>query len=272
LSDRNRRPSSKPAQPGDQAASGRRAGVSSSPSGTPRAGRRETARRRREQETGLSRFRTPLLVLAVIVVVVGVSAFVFVSAAAPTYACSSIDTVQPQASGELGQVQPDMGRQHVNVGDKVTYLVCPPASGKHINRAGFGPLQPKVYGPEDQSEPNGWVHNLEHGGLVLLYSCDKGACDDATIAQLKAFSAGFPNSPVCNLQPELVGPVVARFEQMPTRFAALIWDRVLYLDTLDTQKIYDFYTTYGERIADDGTWLSPPEPQCTAPTPSPAAS
>ncbi len=272
MSDRSRRPTSQPARSGDPATSGRRANASSSPSGTTRAGRRETARRRREQETGLSRFRTPLLAIAVAIVVVGVSAFVFMSAAAPTYACSSIDTVQPQASGELGQVQPDMGNQHVNAGDKVTYPVCPPASGKHINRTGFGPLQPKVYGPDDQSAPNGWVHNLEHGGLVLLYSCDKGACDDASIAQLQAFSAGFPNSTICNLAPGLVGPVVARFEQMPTRFAALIWDRVLYLDTLDTQEIYDFYTTYAERIADDGTWISPPEPQCTAPSPSPAAS
>jgi len=35
-----------------------------------------------------------------------VSAFVLTSAASPTYACTTIDTVQPAASGELGQVQP----------------------------------------------------------------------------------------------------------------------------------------------------------------------
>lgn len=271
MTDSNRRPSSRSSRSASQPSSRRRGSSSTSPTGTSRAGRRETARRHQPQ-TWVERFRTPLIALAVIVVVVGVSVFVFTSAAAPAYACSSIDTVQPQASGELGQVQPDMGNAHIQPGDKVTYGVCPPASGKHINKSGFGPLQPKVYGPDDQSVPNGWVHNLEHGGLVLLYSCDKGACDDASIAQLRAFSAGFPNSAICNLQPGIVGPVVARFEEMPTRFAALIWDRVLYLDTLDTQEIYDFFTRYGERLADDGTWISPPEPQCAAPTPSPTAS
>ena len=32
--------------------------------------------------------------------------------------------------------------------------------------------RPRVYGPDDTVIPNGWVHNLEHGALVVLY---KGA-------------------------------------------------------------------------------------------------
>ncbi len=241
---------------------------SSGPAGTTRAGRRNVQRRRPEPTSPLQRFRTPILAIVVIAALVGVGAFVFASAATPVYACRTVDTVQPAASGELGQLQADMGNAHVQPGDQITYQVCPPASGKHINRSGFGPLQPKVYGPDDQSVPNGWVHNLEHGGLVLLYSCDKGACDDAAIQQLRDFSAGFPASTVCGLSPGIVGPVVARFEQMPTRYAALLWDRVLYLDTLNDQEVYDFFLQYGERVADDGTWLSPPEPQCAAPSPS----
>ena len=271
MTDSHDRPASRGARPTRQAAGGRR-GTATSPAGTPRVGRRETARRRYDQPSTLQRLRTPLLALAVVAVIVGVSLFVFTSAAAPTYACTTVDTVQPAASGEMGQVQPDMGNQHVQAGEKITYPVCPPASGKHINRSGYGPLQPKVYGPEDQSVPNGWVHNLEHGGLVLLYSCDKGACDDASIQQLQAFSQGFPNSPVCNIAPGQVGPVIARFEQMPTKYAALVWDRALYLDKLDTQQIYAFFTKYGERLDDTGAFVAPPEPQCPAPSPSASAS
>ena len=259
----------RPASSGKRPASGAHAphGGSRSPSGSARSGRRDTQRRRHDERTTLQRLRAPLLSLGVVAVIVGVSAFVLTSAAAPTYACTSIDTVQAPVEGEIGQVQPDQGNAHVQVGDKVTYPVCPPASGKHLNRSGFGPLQPKVYGPDDTSAPTGWVHNLEHGGLVLLYSCDKGACDDASIQQLGTFAQGFPDSPVCGLQPGIVGPVIARFEQMPTRYAALVWDRVLYLDALDSQQVYDFYTAYGERVS-DGSWIAPPEPQCAAPSPS----
>jgi len=270
LTDRKRPPSSPDQQPATSSSGSRRR--SSGPNGTTRAGRRETARRRQAPQSTLQRLRTPILALVVIAVVVGVGAFVFASAAAPAYACTAIDTVQPAASGELGQIQPDMGNAHVQVGDKVTYPICPPASGKHINQSGFGPLQPKVYGPDDQSIPNGWVHNLEHGGLVLLYSCDKGACDtDADLQQLRDFAAGLPDSPVCGLAAGIVGPVVARFEDMPTRYAALLWNRVLYLDTLDDQEVYDFFTRYDEVVSSDGTWVAPPEPQCPAPTAAPSA-
>jgi hypothetical protein len=245
---------------------------STSPSGTARAGRRGSDRRRHDEVSTLERLRTPILAMVVVAAVVGISLFVFTSATAPAYACTAIDTVQAPVEGQVGQVQPDMGRAHVNTGDKVTYPVCPPASGKHVNKNGYGPLQPKVYGPDDQSAPNGWVHNLEHGGLVLLYSCTRGACDDASIGSLRQFSSGFPASAVCQIPAGIVGPVVAKFDEMPTRYAALVWDRVYYFDTLDAQKVYDFYLAYGERVGSDGTWIAPPEPQCAAPSPTPAAS
>jgi hypothetical protein len=203
-------PSSEPPGSGGRPARGRasRDHRSSGPTGTARAGRRETPRpsRAAAKPPLLQRLRTPILALVVVGLVAGVGAWVFTSAAAPTYACSTVDTVQAPADGELGQVQRDQGSGHVNRGDKVTYAVCPPASGKHLNNPGFGPLKPQVYGPEDKSEPNGWVHNLEHGGLVLLYACEKGACDDAGLAALDAFDSGFPTARSAGSRPGPSGP------------------------------------------------------------------
>ena len=265
-------PTKRPA--GSSSSSGRSSSrkSSTSPSGTSRAGRRETTRRRYDEPSTFERFRTPIIAVAVIAVLVVVGAFVFTSASSPAYACTTVDTVQEPVEDELGQIQPDMGNTHVSAGDKVTYAVCPPASGKHVNRSGYGPLAPRVYGPDDNSAPNGWVHNLEHGGLVLLYSCDQGACDAASLEQLASFNSGFPASAICQIPAGVVGPVVARFEQMPTKYAALIWNRVLYMDELDPQAVYDFYLRYGEQITPDGQWITPPEPQCNPPSPEPSAS
>lgn len=243
---------------------------STSPTGTPRTGRRQTPRYRATEPTLMQKLRTPALALIVILAIGLIGLFAVTAATSPAYACSTIDTPLAPVEGELGQVQPDQGNQHVTSGDKVTYAICPPASGKHINNPPRGPIPPKLYGPDDNAVPNGWVHNLEHGGLVLLYSCDKGACDDATQAQLKQLVSGFPASAICGIPPGTVSPVVARFEQMPTKFAALIWDRVLYLDTLDTQQVYDFYLRYAERVS-EGRFVAPPEPQCAAPSASPTA-
>ena len=242
--------------PGSSQRQGGRPRTSTSPTGTSRAGRRATTRYRQPQPTTMQRLRTPALVVIVIAAIGLIAVFAVTTATTPAYACTTIDSPQPPVEGELGQVQPDQGNQHIAVGDKVTYPICPPASGKHINNPPRGPIPARFYGPEDQTVPNGWIHNLEHGGLVLLYSCDKGACDTATQDQLRALVTGFPVSAVCQTAPGIVGPVVARFEQMPTRFAALVWDRVLYMDTLDTQQVYDFYTRYAERVS-DGRFVGP---------------
>jgi hypothetical protein len=105
--------------------------------------------------------------------------------------------------------------------------------------------------------PEGWVHNLEHGALVVLY---KGAEGDQ--AALRSLFDAVPNSPICGFPPggNAPSPVVARFDDMAWPYAALVWDRVLPLETVDTAVILDFYARYGERTN--------PEKLCASPSPS----
>jgi hypothetical protein len=223
---------------------------STSPRGTTRAGRRERAR---PAPTGsfLQRYRRWLLAAAVVAVVAIVGAGVFAAATQPAYACSNIwepsatPTPAADASPQLGYVQPDMGNAHVAPGTSVRYTNCPPASGRHYNQPGVaGPIPARPYGPNDAVIPEGWVHNLEHGGLVILY---RGA--EADQAPLRALYDAVPVSPVCGFEPggNSPGPVIARFDDMAWPYAALVWDRVLPMETLDQAAILDFYALYGER-------------------------
>lgn len=159
-----------------------------------------------------------------------------------------------------------MGRNHINPGEFHTYTYCPPASGFHINAAGLGPIPPRYYGPDDATEPQGWIHNLEHGALVVLYSCAGGCPDDPTLQKLIAFAdpTTFPASPICKMPAGIVGPVVARFDDMKTRFAAMVWDRVLLVDTFDPQQVLAFYQQFGDKTQPE------PQVQCQA-SPSPSA-
>ena len=61
----------------------------------------------------------------------------------------------------------------------------------------------------------------------------------------------------------IVGPVVARFDQMSTPFQAIVWGRVLPLETFDQAQVLAFYQQWGDKTN--------PEPQCTAPSPSASA-
>lgn len=250
---------------------------STSPSGTPRAGRRTTARRRYDEPSLFERFRTPILAAAVAVAVIGTALFVFQSASAASYSCSTIfePSAAAQQEGRLGAVQPDMGQAHAPFGEQVRYTYCPPASGNHVNRSGFGPVEPEAYGPNDRSQPQGWVHNLEHGAMVVLYSCaDRfGGCPPQDeLGALEAFVRNFDEpSPVCNFPPRTVGPVAARFDEMAQPYAAVTWGRVLYMDEFDPELATRMFLTEAERLGPDGTLIMPPEKVCTpqvSPSPS----
>ena len=192
----------------------------------------------------------------------------FLSASQPAYACSTIWTPDPTA---VARRRRDPGPRLRPAGHG------PPArrprrqGDLHLLRAGLGqPLQParrgggpipaRLYGPNDNVLPQGWIHNLEHGGIVILYRGDSAGATPEGQAQLRALYDAFPNSPVCNVPKGEIAPVIARFDQMSTPFQAIVWGRVLPLETLDDAKILAFYQQWGERTN--------PEKQC-APVSSP---
>ncbi len=230
---------------------------------------RNRASRVAPKQSFFARNRQRLLWGVAGVAILSVAGIVFVSATSPAYACSVEWTPDPTAAPApgatqlLGIAQTDVGRDHTSLGAFVRYALCPPATGNHFNAQGEGPVRPGVYGPEDQATPQGWIHNLEHGGMVLLYRCADGdtACTDTGQAALNQFYNGFPNSPVCDVPKGAIGPIVARFDQMKSPYAALLWGLVLPLDTLDVPAIQTFFAQRGE--------TTNPELQCARPTAAP---
>ena len=109
-----------------------------------------------------------------------------------------------------------------------------------------------MFYPQDQATvPEGWVHNLEHGAMAVLYRCPEG-CGTEAQAALAALQGQLPPSPVCGFPPT-ADVVVTRFDQMPKPYAAIVWGRVSYLNSPDVGQIKTFYL----QSADKG-----PEPWC----------
>jgi hypothetical protein len=233
-------------------------------------GTRDTVRPKRVarppvRRSFVQRNQTKIVVAAVAVALLGLGVLAFLNATSPAYACatewtapSSTPAPAPSATPRLGFQQDDMGRTHVDPPTFIRYLTCPPASGKHYNAAGLGPITAKVYGPDENTIPQGWIHNLEHGGLVLLYKCPGDACTETGQADLRQLYQSFPSSPICNLPPGAIGPVITRFDQMEYPYAALVWDQVLPLQTLDKQQVITFFNQQAERFNPEK------QPQCGA--------
>jgi uncharacterized protein DUF3105 len=242
------------------------------------------------------------VVAAGVIIVAGLA---FWNATQPAYACTRLfeptpaptfvaPTTDPGATGSPapaitppapGFVQPDMGHLHVPVGEQVRYTYCPPASGRHYNASGEGPLRAGVYGPQDRTIPEGWVHNLEHAALVVLYRCPDGVgpgCTDAAQAQMEALFRKIPASPICGV-PAAQLHMITRFDDMAWPYAALVWDVVLPLQTIDEDLILDFYARQGDRFNPEDpagcvqpgaspTATEPPGPASPSPATSPAGS
>lgn len=223
----------------------------------------------------MERYRSAIVTVAAIAVVAVAVGYVFIGSTQQAYACTNVfspsptPALAPGSSDRLGFYQEDMGNSHV-VTPPQTYLYCPPASGNHFNGAGLGPVQPQVYKPEDKKGPSNWVHNLEHGGLVVLYRNDSPGATTAGIQAFRDWAAALPPSPICKVATGVISPVVARFDDMPHAYAALVWDRVMYLDTWDPALVNQFYLTESERLDADGALVAPPEKAYCQGTPAPS--
>jgi hypothetical protein len=249
---------------------------STGPSGATRAGRRERVRHIEQKQPFVQRYRTAIIAVAVVAVVAVVAGITFVQATQAAYSCSIEFDPSPtpspsaDASSRLGFAEDYMGNSH-QVSRPQRYTFCPPASGNHYNQPGvLGPIIPRVYGPNDSVGPPNWVHNLEHGAVVILYRGDSEGATDAGQQRFKQFFDSFPASPICQLPAGRLSPVIARFDQMEWPYAALVWNRVLPLPEWDPDLVLKFYATESERLDADGAFVAPPEPQCAAPSQSPA--
>ena len=98
------------------------------------------------------------------------------------------------AAPAIGHVVDEMPRTHISQPSKVTYNHDPPTSGCHYSLGiGKAPISPGVY--DKHVDPEYWVHNLEHGYIVVLYNCPSGC--PADIAALTRWLTGTHPTPRC---------------------------------------------------------------------------
>jgi len=149
-------------------------------------------------------------------------------------------TFQPVAQ-DVGQVVPDEGRQHVQAGTQVTYQHQPPTSGSHYSQTGVAPVQWQTIGT---LQPEVWVHNLEHGGIVVLYNCPSG-CEDLQKQLSTYVNSIVPAEPQYGEYKIIMSPYG---EGMGTHNVALLaWDRIEFLDGYDQAKITQFYESHVDK-------------------------
>jgi len=238
-----------------------------------------------DQRSFLDRFGGPLL-LGFTIIGVAVLLAIFVQSSTKTaYGCDSLLTpgpVEPAPTSEpAGQVSPepslgpgasptaastpppaptprlgfpvtDLGTSHVrDTNEVIDYTYCPPGSGPHWSVGGEAPAPRDFYQPGDSLAPQQWLHNLEHGFVLVLYSCgaDGKSCpSEEEFAKLRTIYDQTPSTDgavTCRVPNKVL---VARFDRMATRFAYVAWDRELLADEVVPEQ----GITFAEQ------WIDPP--------------
>jgi hypothetical protein len=103
-------------------------------------------------------------------------------------------------SAPVGQPIDEMPHVHVPKGTVVGYNHNPPTSGCHYTLGvGFSPIAPGIYPPSQATKtqnpltPEYWVHNLEHGYIVVSYNCPTGC--DSELQSLNTWYRSLPPDP-----------------------------------------------------------------------------
>jgi hypothetical protein len=85
---------------------------------------------------------------------------------------------------------PITGYMHVPQGQPLTFNSNPPVGGDH-----YPEWLHWAQGYDVPVDPGNWVHNEEHGGVVLISRCEAG-CDDV-MTELERLGGALPQDPLC---------------------------------------------------------------------------
>jgi hypothetical protein len=164
-------------------------------------------------------------------------------ASAPTGPCAAVI-----------QEHPIEGFTHVPVCSYVDYLTKPPNSGNHY------PIW-AAYQTYTTPVPEGfYVHNLEHGTIVLTYNCPNGC--DSDVAAAQAMLDGLPADPDCAAQGSGVRrrSLMTPDPNLDVEFAASAWGWTLRAKCFDATAFRAFalahYNQGREDICADGEDVS----------------
>jgi hypothetical protein len=126
----------------------------------------------------------------------------------------------------IAEQHPIEGANHVPECSYVAYQTLPPSSGNHYPIWG-------AYKTYTLPLPEGyWVHDLEHGAVVLTYQCDDAGCADEVAAAQQVMD-DVADDPICSGTGVNHRLVMTPDPRLDVRFAASAWGWTLRADCFD---------------------------------------
>jgi hypothetical protein len=141
-------------------------------------------------------------------------------------------TVTERDVGERHTVD---ARKHIWPLESGHWSTDPPSSGEHYAIPGYSPSGWGLH--EDNVPPEVWVHNLEHGGIAVLYRCSTH-CPERGLIQVLLHHA--PRESLFNE----VKIIAVAYPVPSHRFALVAWGWTQFMDRWDEYLAERFYRAH----------------------------
>jgi len=188
-----------------------------------------------------ARDRRNLFIIGGVLAVAAIA--IFVVAVALNHQAQTVNATRlpfQTVSTLVGEQIADEGTpSHIDPSTNWTYKFYPPTSGPHYSVAGSAPVTWKTI---DNLVEGQFVHNLEHGGIAILYNCPSGT--DCT--SLKNQLADYINklAPVEPTYGEVKLVMTPYSKGMTKKVALVAWHYIEFLDGYDQNAITQFYESH----------------------------
>lgn len=189
-----------------------------------------------QEESARAKRRRSVVIGAVVVLALGAGAVLLLLWRSAPTSTFHVDGVINRAVGDRLSTEKGV---HINPPQKGHWRTDPPSSGEHYSQFFMAPA---AWGYHDDTlPPEDWVHNLEHGGIGILYNCPSGCAKDQ--AAIRHFVAGAPAEDKTNE----VKLIATRYAVPDHRFALVAWGWRLYLDAWDPKVAERFYEAHADQ-------------------------
>ena len=153
------------------------------------------------------------------------------------YACADANYVPGECvAGAVVEGPAEPARQHIALPTPIVYSEHPPSTGDHRPQWGR-------WGVYEYMPPQRFIHNLEHGGVVLLYD----PCASAEVVeQLRAFALSIPADDGGEFR-----WVLSPYPGLPTQVAALAWRFTYTSECVNEEELRAFVEAHYRQAPED---------------------
>jgi Protein of unknown function (DUF3105) len=188
-----------------------------------------------------ARDRRNLFIIAGVIVIAALAILIVAVALNHASQVSNQNRLSFQAvTGTVGTQIADEGTpSHIDPSTQWTYKFYPPTSGPHYSVAGSAPVP---WGTVDTLVEGQFVHNLEHGGIVILYNCPSGTdCTSLKNSLTDYVQKLVPLEPTYG-EPKII--MTPYSHGMTKKVALVAWHYIEFLDSYDQNAITQFYENH----------------------------